>query len=222
MVCIDVFSRYMWVKPLKNRQNLHIALEQVFLEMKRDFGDTPKNMTSDNEFRSRKLDALAAKYKFRWWYGDREEKFRTGIVEKSIKTLKDLIKRYLTQNNTKKYIDVFEDFVYNYNHTMNGTINTRPAVAIKTGQTFAKPEKDTLVPLEIGDKVRVLIRRKVFTKGDSPYYSKHVYKIVKREGNRYKVENLEWDGDENQPDQFVPLHLEGDVVGRRIGEQDGR
>ena len=37
-----------------------------------------------------------------------------------------------------------------------------------------------------------------------------------------QVAGPEWDGDQNQPDQLIRLHLEGDEVGRRIGQQDGR
>lgn len=191
LVCIDVFSRYMWVKPLTKRKDLHIPLRQLFDEMKRDFKKTPVNMTADNEFRSRQLKALATKYKFRWWYGDREEKFRTGIVERSIRTLKNLIKRYLTQNDTTRYTNILQELVDNYNDTEHTHIRTKPRVAIKTGQSYPKPMKKEIPILRAGDKVRVLEKRKRnFTKGDVPYYSKDLYEILKKDGNKYVVRNM--------------------------------
>ena len=48
MVVIDVFSRYLWVEPLRSKEDLHIPLERVFARMKKEFGKTPANMTGDN------------------------------------------------------------------------------------------------------------------------------------------------------------------------------
>ena len=226
MVCIDVFSRYMWVKPLKNRKNLHIALAELFVEMKRDFGDTPKNMTADNEFRSRKLDALAAKHKFRWWYGDREEKFRTGMVERVIRTLKNLIKRYLTQNDTTRYIDVLQELVDNYNDTEHSHIRSKPRVAIKTGQSFPKPMKNVIPTLKVGDKVRTLLKRKRgFTKGDTPYYSKELYEVMKMDMNKYVVRDID-SGITSKKTYYIHqlLHVKGVIKAPkkdRVGYDEG-
>ena len=84
MIVIDVFSRYLWVVPLKSKKNLHIPLENLLKNMKQEHNKTPENMTGDNEFDTRELKALGDRYKFKWWYGDPHEKFRTGIVERVI------------------------------------------------------------------------------------------------------------------------------------------
>ena len=192
MICIDVFSRYLWVYPLKSKQNLHIPLEKIFLGMKKEFGKTPQNMTGDNEFDTRQMKALASKYNFKWWYGDPGEKYRTGIVERVIRTIRNLLKRYLTQNDTTRYIDVLDDLVENYNNTEHGHIRTKPAVAIKSGQSFPKPMKKTIPILRVGDMVRILQKRKrAFDKGDKPYYSKTLYTIAKKDGNKYVLRDHE-------------------------------
>lgn len=191
MVVIDVFSRYLWVEPFRDRKNLHLKLEPVLQRMKRKFHKTPSNMTGDNEFATTQLQALAARYNFKWWFGDAGEKYRTGISEKSIRTMKDLIKRYLTQNETTKYINVLQTLCDNYNDTKHDTTNTRPDVAIHTAQTFPKPPNKVDM-LHVGDTVRVeLPRKRGFTKGDVPRYSQHIHQIVGRDKNRYKVENIE-------------------------------
>ena len=192
MVCIDVFSRYMWVYPLRTKKGLHVALGQIFLQMKREFGKTPENMTGDNEFDTRELKKLADKFKFRWWFGDPNEKYRTGIVERSIRTIRNLLKRYLTQNDTTKYIDVLDDLVENYNDTEHSHTRSKPKVAIKTGQSFPKPMKKDIPILRVGDKVRILQKRqRAFDKGDKPYYSKQLYEIVRKDGNKYVVRNID-------------------------------
>ena len=197
LVCIDVFSRYLWLKPLKSKYELHIPLKQILQQMKSKFGKTPETMTGDNEFDTNGLQSLATQYNFDWYFGDAHEKFRTGIVERVIGTIRNLIKRYTMQNNTAKYIDVLNDLTENYNDTIHDSIRSRPSTALTTGQTFPKPfNVKKIDTLQIGDKVRVLLPRDKFTKGSEPYYSEHIYEIVKIVKNRYKVRNLEYDGDE--------------------------
>ena len=192
MVVIDVFSRFLWIEPLRSKEKLHIPLERVFTRMKKEFGKTPTNMTGDNEFDTNEFKKMADKYKFRWWFGDPNEKYRTGIVERVIRTIRNLLKRYLSQNDTTKYIDVLQDLVDNYNDTEHGHTRTRPNVAIKSGQTFPKPMKKEIAILRAGDKVRILQKRKkLIDKGDKPYYSKKVYEIVKKDVNKYVVRDLD-------------------------------
>ena len=191
MIVCDVFSRYLWVTPLKSKKNLHIPLENILKKMRQEHNKTPNNMTGDNEFDTRELKALANRYNFRWWYGDPHEKFRTGIVERVIRTLRGLIKRYLTQNDTTKYIDVLDELVENYNNTIHSHINTKPIIALRSGQSFPKPMKKDVPVLRAGDLVRILLERKrAFDKGDKPYYSKDVYEVIKKDGNKYQVRNI--------------------------------
>ena len=191
MVVIDVYSRYMWVEPLKNRADLHIPLERVIKRMKTEFGHTPDNMTADNEFATTRLQALAAKYDFKWIFGDAGEKYRTGIVERSIRTLRNLIKRYRTQYDTSKYLDVLDSLIYNYNHTYHRTIRATPAEAMKTGKVNLNYKPKEIPELDKGQRVRIQeVRKKGFTKGDVPYYSKDVFKVIGRDLNRYILQDI--------------------------------
>ena len=186
LVVIDVFSRYLWVKKVYNKKSLHIPLKSVIDEMKHTFDQTPLNMTGDNEFATTKLQALAAEYNFHWYFGDAGEKYRTGIVERVIRTLRNLIKRYQAQNNTTRYVDVLNDLVENYNNTVHRVINKKPIDALKTGKVNDKRKEKTIPELNKGEKVRIQeIRKKGFTKGDVPYYSKDVFHVSGRDGNRY-------------------------------------
>ena len=189
-MCIDVFSRYLWVKPLTSKASLHKPLEDIIIGMKTQFNKTPVNMTGDNEFATTKLQYLAGKYDFKWYFSDPGEKNRTGIVERSIRTLRNLIKRYLTQYDTTKYIDVLDTLVYNYNHTYHRTIRKTPHEAMMSGKTNLNYKPKEIPALKRQQKVRIQeIRKKGFTKGDVPYYSKDVFKIIGRDMNRYILKN---------------------------------
>ena len=191
IVFIDVFSRYLWIKPLTNRQQIHIKVKEMLDEMKRNFGKKPKNLTADNEFATLELQRLVAKeLDGRLWLAEPHEKFRTGIVERVIRTLKNLIKRYLTQYNTTKYIDILPTLVNNYNSTVHGTINVTPESAIRTGKIHPKIPRKRIRKLKIGDRVRILDpRKRGWTKGDVPYYTKDVYTVTDTDMTRYRVRN---------------------------------
>ena len=223
MIVADVFSRYLWVVPLKTKKNLHIPLRNLLNKMKQEHKRSPANMTGDNEFDTRELKQLANQYNFRWWYGDPNEKYRTGIVERVIRTLRNLLKRYLTQNDTTKYIDVLDDLVWNYNNTEHSHIRTKPAIALKTGQSFPKPMKKDIPVLKAGDMVRVLMKRqRAFDKGDKPYYSKEVYEVIRKDGNKYVVRNMET-GEPSQKTYYIHqlLHIKG-IIKDKTKENDDK
>jgi len=47
-------------------------------------------------------------------------------VERFNKTIRDKINLYLYSKKTKKYIDVLQDLVYNYNNTLHSKIGMNP------------------------------------------------------------------------------------------------
>ena len=198
IVFIDVFSRYVWVKPLTNRKQMHIKVKEMIYEMKRDFGKKPEHLTADNEFATLELQRLVAKeLDGRLWLAEPHEKFRTGVVERVIRTLKNLIKRYLTQYNTTKYIDVLPTLVHNYNNTIHSTLNVTTSSALRTGKRNIKYPQKRIPKLKKGDKVRILDpRKKGWTKGDVPYYTKDVFTVVGFDRTRYRVTN---DNNPNDP-----------------------
>ena len=190
LVVIDVFSRYLWIRTLTSRKSLDKEIESVLLEMKRDFGTMPKNITGDNEYATTDNQRLAAKYDFKWWFSDAHEKFRTGIAERVIRTIKNLIKRYNTQNETTRYTDVLPMLVQNYNNTEHRIIRTTPYKAISTGKNYIRQEQKHIPEVDKGESVRVeKYRDRVKTKGDVPYFSKEVYEVMGRDRNRYILKN---------------------------------
>ena len=192
MVIIDVFSRYLWIKTFTNRKSLHVPLETIIQQIKRETNKYPDNITGDNEFATTQMHHLAAKYDFELWFGDAHEKFRTGIAERVIRTIKNLIKRYLTQNNTSKYIDILHDLIENYNNTIHRSINDTPANVLRTGKVGVVKKVEKHIPqLAERTRVRILQKRDALTKGDVPTYGKNVYEVHGRDRNRYVLRNKE-------------------------------
>jgi transposase InsO family protein len=126
---IDVFSKYIWLKPLtkKDAPPVARALEQVFNEN----GTRPKKIQSDNgtEFTAKVMTNLLKQQPvvvqvFSNSYSPTSQ----GIVERSNRTIKSYIfKRMLMQGNTT-YVPWLDDIAYNYNHTPHATTGEIPAV----------------------------------------------------------------------------------------------
>jgi len=56
---------------------------------------------------------------------------KSSVVERCNRTMKHKMFKYFTANNTKKYIDVLDDFVERYNNTRHSSIKMTPVEASK-------------------------------------------------------------------------------------------
>jgi len=60
-----------------------------------------------------------------------ENEEKSSVVERWNHTMKEKMFKYFTANNTKKYIDVLDDFVERYNNTRHSSIKMTPVEASK-------------------------------------------------------------------------------------------
>lgn len=113
LVIIDVFSRSLWIQPIKERsvKSVIAALKIVFSK-----GRKPKSIRSDkgSEFKNKDVRNVLLKEEVNTYYSQNEAK--CAIVERVIRTIKSIIYRYFRDKQTYKYIDVIQDFVTNYNN----------------------------------------------------------------------------------------------------------
>ncbi len=114
IVAIDVFSRFAFVIPIKNKRATTIT--EVLEEIIKD--THPKIITTDlgSEFISRSFKELMKKLGTQINYVDVGDHKRLAIVDRFIRTLREKINLYMSMHNTTNYIDVLEKLVYNYNN----------------------------------------------------------------------------------------------------------
>ena len=124
LVCIDVFSKYAWVIPLKNKTGP--TLVEAFNTILAS-GRKPEQIQTDQgtEFFNKHFQALMKKEGIVLYNTYNETK--ASIVERLIRTLKTKMWRYFTSKKTVRYIDVLPDLVYAYNHSVHRRIKTKPA-----------------------------------------------------------------------------------------------
>ena len=197
LVCTDVFSKYAWVVPLKNKTgpSLVEALKIIFTS-----GRKPEKTITDQgtEFFNGHFKALLK---------DEDIETKASIVERLIRTLKIRMWRYFTAKKTVRYIDILPDLVYSYNHTVHRSIKMRPTDVTVDNEkqiwhTLYDDDDDNGVKhvkykFKIGDQVRISKIKRTFEKGYLPNFSKEIFTISKQVPRYPPVYKLkDYDGEE--------------------------
>ena len=126
LAVIDIFSKYGWLIPLKDKtgKSVTLALEIIFKERK------PEKMLveSSKEFCNKGVKNLIELYS-----SENEEK--SSVVERWIRTMKEKMWKYFSANSTNVYIDVLPDLVREYSNTKHSSIKMTPTKASKEKKT---------------------------------------------------------------------------------------
>ena len=115
LLLIDLFSRKIWVKPLKSKtgQEMETALADW---LNNDMQNRPpKQFCSDSgrEFNNRLVKTLFASRNIEQTFASGTSK--ASYAERANKTLEIMINKYMTQVQSFRYIDVLPDIVASYN-----------------------------------------------------------------------------------------------------------
>ena len=137
---IDIFGKYTWVVPLKDREGISII--NAFRKILKESDKKPNKMWVDkgSEFHNNY---------FKKWLKDNDIEMysiqnerKSVVAEKFIRTLKAKIYKYMTAISKNVYIDKLDDMVNEYNNTYR-TIKMKP-VAVKDN-TYIDFEKEVLI-----------------------------------------------------------------------------
>ena len=200
LLVIDTFNKYGWIIPLKNKKGETVvkAFKTIFEE-----GRIPEKLWTDKgkEFYNEKMDDLRKLYDIELYSTENEEK--SSIVERWIRTMKEKMWKYFTDNNTYKYIDVLPDLVEDYNNTVHSSTKLTPVEASKKKNELTvwrnlypdRYKTSRLNPkFSVGDEVRITKKKKVFEKGYTTRWTEEIFTIKEiRETNpiTYKLEDLQ-------------------------------
>lgn len=112
LVLIDIFSRYLFIVPLKNKHHQKIVdgLKLVFQKRRK-----PNTLRTDkgSEFKNRWVKAFLKKEEIHAIYTQNETK--ANYAERVIRTMKNLMYRYFMKNRTYRFINILQDLVKSYN-----------------------------------------------------------------------------------------------------------
>jgi transposase InsO family protein len=199
LVCIDVFSKYAWVIPIKDKTGPTLVKAfNIILAS----GRKPEKIMTDQgtEFLNRHFRALMKEEDIELYNTYNETK--ASIVERLIRTFKTRMWRYFTSQKTMRYVDMLPDMVYSYNHSVHRSIKMKPVDVTAENEKEVwhtlyddhKIVKNVKYKFKIGDQVRISKMKRTFEKGYLPNFSKEIFIISKqipRDPPVYKLKDLD-------------------------------
>ena len=97
-----------------------------------------------------------------------ENEEKSCVIERSNRTIKEKMFKYFSANNTRKFVDVLDLLVYQYNNTIHSSIKMTSKKASRKGNKnkvwrnlYSEFGGKTLTPkFSIGDNVRITKKNK--------------------------------------------------------------
>ena len=191
---IDIFRKFGWVIPLKNKEGKTVAeaLKTIFEERK------PEKLWTDKgkEFYDKNVKKLIEIY-------STENEEKSSIVERWIRTMKEKMWKYFTDKNTYRYIDILPKLVKDYNNTVHSSTKLTPVEASKKKNELnvwrnLYPDRlkihDLTPKFSVGDEVRISKKKKTFEKGYTTRWTEEIFTITKIQNTNpitYKVADLQ-------------------------------
>ena len=200
LTVIDVFSKFAWVIPLKDKKGSSITT--AFADIIKKYKRKPEYLWVDkgSEFYNKTFKEWLLQNDIELYSTFNEGK--AVVIERFNRTLKSrMYKQFTIQNNTI-WCNIIDKLVDEYNETKHGSIRLTPVEASKKknqgtvyfnlyGDIEALKQKPKF---KIGDEVRISkYKRKVFDKGYTPNWTEEVFTVDKIQYTNpitYKLKDL--------------------------------
>jgi hypothetical protein len=197
LTCIDVFSKYAWVKPLKSKEGE--AILTAFKEILKE-GRVPEKIQTDagKEFINKKFKKYLDEKNISMYVVNSE--LKASVIERFNRTFKEKMWRNFTLVGKYIYYDVIDSLINAYNNSYHRTIKMKPSSVTKDKEQeiYDLVFTNTKTPakkfkLQINDKVRISKYKTVFNKGYTPNWSEEIFFIseqIPRSPPVYKIRDL--------------------------------
>ena len=180
LTCIDIFSKFAWVIPLKDKKGVTIkqALQKIFKQRK------PKLLWTDRgkEFYNKEVQDLLNENNIKL-YSTNNSEIKSAVIERFNRTFKNMMYKKFTENNNTIFYNILDELVNNYNNKYHSTIKMSPIEGskkinekkIKNIYNFEKTKK--LGKFKIGDRVRISLEKNIFEKGYDTNWTEEIFEI---------------------------------------------
>ncbi len=202
LLIINVISRKIWAYPL-NSGKMEDVLE-AYEEFIKDVNADVSSVTGDNFFNNESFQVFNDELGISVYTDIAKDDHITnqgnklGIIDRSVRTLKGLINKYMIENENLKWTEYLDEIVDAYNDSPHrGLKNLTPNEVYddemygeKLHEAQSKYNKNTFddIRYDIGDKVRYMLGKKTFEK-EKQKFSSEICEIVDQEGYRYQLKD---------------------------------
>ena len=166
-------TKYAYVPALKDKtQETVVGAFEIIRQQSINDGRPLKVLQTDNgkEFQNKRITSWIAQHNITAQYCEKDDKKCLGVAERFNRTIKLMIEKFLTRNNTNRWIDNLGDYVQNYNSSYHSSIAKIPErletfdEAELIRKSIAHNNKVTDSAIKRGDFVRLLNKRGAFEK----------------------------------------------------------
>ena len=199
LTVIDIFTKYAWAIPLKNKSGLSITNGfKIVLSEHPQGGSEPRKpeklwVDRGSEFYNKTFKSLLKEYETKLYstYSD----LKVVFIERFSRTLLHIINKPMFLNGDGNWINILNDAVVTYINNIHSAINMTPVDASnnpdKVKYTFSF--KNIKHKLKVGDYVRNVDKRKIFSKGYTSNWNRELFKVnevLKTQPPTYKIEDI--------------------------------
>ena len=183
---------------------MSILNEQIPLMLQSDKG---------TEYKNAQFQWMIKEYDIRFYTSETDD-IKAAIVERFNRTLRTRMYRYFIHSKSFRYVDVFQDLVYSYNHTHHSSIEMEPSMVSPKNEQRIRRKLFHLQPekikwkFKVGQQVRISKRRQVFEKGYVAGWSEEIFIVTDRFPTTpvtYAIKDL---ADEEIKGRFYELELQ--------------
>lgn len=198
MLCINIFSKKMYARPLKTRNSAEVTekMKELILEMPRF-----KLLQTDEEkaFLSRDFQSLLNKHNIKHFYT--HSLLKASIIERAIRTFRQMIFPRLHLLGKFNWISTYKAVINDYNNKVHSKTGMAPnkvakkhekyllSTVYKQSPSFKKPKH------YVGQIVRVNLNHRLFTKRSASInWSTKLYRIRSFKSttpHTYTLENID-------------------------------
>ena len=192
----DAFSKYIWIKPLKQKtvHNVLLAFQSIYQK----YSDFPVELSTDKgkEFKNKQVETFFLQNDVE--YFSSEGNTKAQFAKCTIRTFKGLMLKYMCLHNTKRYLDILPELGRTYSDTYKYSIKMRPSdVSEKNMRQVFYNLYDAIIPdliandlltsrkhlkaqtLKKNDYVRIQLKLGVFSKRYANTFSGELFQIKK-------------------------------------------
>ena len=195
LVVIDIFSRKLFVFPLKNK--LGKTVTAAFVKLFRG-GQIPTYLQTDDgtEFFNSHMQKLLKKHNVKLF--SVKSQFKASLAERVIRTIKTRLWRYFTYQGSYKWVKVLPDLVTSYNDTPHSSLPDKltPNQAMEPhnwSTVWSHQEnrpttiRKSLKLLQVDDYVRISRVKGTFEKGYIPSWSEEIFQVADVDSRAFPI-----------------------------------
>jgi flagellar hook-basal body complex protein FliE len=200
LTIIDVFSKYAWAIPLKNKKASTVLT--AFKDIIEDSGRYPYKIWADqgSEFYNKNFEEFLNEMGIEIYstYGNSH----CAVIERFNRTLKTNMWKQFTEKQSEKWVELLPELLDEYNNKTHSTIKMTPTEASTKKKekelkdvvdTADKPKKKIKSKFKVGDTVRISRIKKHFEKGYTINWSSEIFTISTVQNTEpitYKIKDL--------------------------------